>query len=208
MKKSSMNVPNTLSIIRCLLVPIFVAALLFMRDLGIWAYIVPAVIYLLTAITDALDGNIARKYNLITDFGKFIDPLADKFMVLSSMISILVWMLLRGEELLALIFVWVVLVILLRELGVTSIRLVVAGNSGIVVAASMLGKIKTVSQMVGTLVILLEPALPLIIKLDAVAFVADNHILSYVAMGVMAITTLVSGIDYLRAYMPYIDSNK
>lgn len=208
MKKSSMNVPNTLSIIRCLLVPIFVAALLFMRDLGIWAYIVPAVVYLLTAITDALDGNIARKYNLITDFGKFIDPLADKFMVLSSMISILVWMLLRGEELLALIFVWVVLVILLRELGVTSIRLVVAGNSGIVVAASMLGKIKTVSQMVGTLVILLEPALPLIIKLDAVAFVADNHILSYVAMGVMAITTLVSGIDYLRAYMPYIDSNK
>ena len=208
MKKSSMNVPNTLSIIRCLLVPIFVATLLFMRDLGIWAYIVPAVVYLLTAITDALDGNIARKYNLITDFGKFIDPLADKFMVLSSMISILVWMLLRGEELLALIFVWVVLVILLRELGVTSIRLVVAGNSGIVVAASMLGKIKTVSQMVGTLVILLEPALPLIIKLDAVAFVADNHILSYVAMGVMAITTLVSGIDYLRAYMPYIDSNK
>ena len=188
--------------------PIFVAALLFMRDLGIWVYIVPAVIYLLTAITDALDGNIARKYNLVTDFGKFIDPLADKFMVLSSMISILVWMLLRGEDLLALIFVWVVLVILLRELGVTSIRLVVAGNSGIVVAASILGKIKTVSQMVGTLVILLEPALPLILNFEPVKFVADNHILSYVAMGVMAITTLVSGIDYLRAYMPYIDSNK
>ena len=129
-------------------------------------------------------------------------------MVLSSMISILVWMLLRDEKLLALIFVWVVLVILLRELGVTSIRLVVAGNSGIVVAASILGKIKTVSQMVGTLVILLEPALPLIINLAPVRFVADNHILSYIAMGVMAITTLVSGIDYLRAYMPYIDSNK
>lgn len=208
MKKASMNVPNTLSIIRCLLVPVFVAALLFMRNLGVWGYIAPALIYLLTAITDALDGNIARKYNLVTDFGKFIDPLADKFMVLSSMISILVWMLLRGEELLALIFVWVVLVILLRELGVTSIRLVVAGNSGIVVAASILGKIKTVSQMVGTIVILVEPALPLIINHSAVAVVADNHILSYIAMGVMAITTLVSGIDYLRAYLPYIDSNK
>lgn len=208
MKKASLNVPNTLSIIRCLLVPVFVAALLFMRNLGVWGYIVPALIYLLTAITDALDGNIARKYNLITDFGKFIDPLADKFMVLSSMISILVWMLLRGDDILALVFVWVVLIILLRELGVTSIRLVVAGNSGIVVAASILGKIKTVSQMVGTIVILLEPALPLIINISAFRFVAEYHILSYVAMGVMALTTLISGIDYLKAYMPYIDSNK
>ena len=208
MKKNSMNIPNTLSIIRCVLVPVFVAALLYMRDAGVWAYIVPAIIYLLTAITDALDGKIARKYNLITDFGKFIDPLADKFMVLSSMISILVWMLLRDQQPLAMIFVWVVLVILLRELGVTSIRLVVAGNSGIVVAASILGKIKTVSQMVGTIVILVEPALPMIIQLDAVKFIADNHILSYIAMAVMAITTIVSGIDYLKAYMPYIDSNK
>ncbi len=208
MKKNSLNVPNALSFIRCLLVPIFVAALLFMRDAGVWAYIVPAVIYLLTAITDALDGNIARKYNLITDFGKFIDPLADKFMVLSSMISMLVWMLLRGQQPQALIFVWVVLIILLRELGVTSLRLVVAGNSGIVVAASILGKIKTVSQMVGTIVILVEPALPLIINHDITHFIADNHILSYIAMAVMALTTIISGIDYLRAYMPYIDSNK
>lgn len=208
MKKNSMNLPNTLSIIRCLLVPIFVAAILFMRDLGAWGYIVPAVIYFLTAVTDALDGNIARKYNLITDFGKFIDPLADKFMVLSSMISILVWMLLRNEKTLALVFVWVVLVILLRELGVTSIRLVVAGNSGIVVAASILGKIKTVSQMVGTIVIIVEPALEMLFKNTQVAVVFDYNILSYIAMAVMAITTIVSGIDYLKAYMPYIDSNK
>lgn len=208
MKKSSMNIPNTLSIIRCLLVPVFVATLLFMGNTGIWGYIVPAAVYGLTALTDMLDGKIARKYNLVTDFGKFIDPLADKFMVLSSMISILVWMLLRGETLFALIFVWVVLIILLRELGVTSLRLVVAGKSGIVVAASILGKIKTVSQMVGTLVFILEPAIPMVINLEAVSFVCDNHILSYVAMAVMAFTTLFSGIDYLKAYMPYIDSNK
>lgn len=203
-----MNIPNTLSIIRCLLVPVFVATLLFMRNTGIWGYIVPAAVYGLTALTDMLDGKIARKYNLVTDFGKFIDPLADKFMVLSSMISILVWMLLRGETLFALIFVWVVLIILLRELGVTSLRLVVAGKSGIVVAASILGKIKTVSQMVGTLVFILESAIPMVINLEAVSFVCDNHILSYVAMAVMAFTTLFSGIDYLKAYMPYIDSNK
>ncbi len=198
MKKQSMNLPNTLSLIRVLLVPAFVGTLLFMRDIPIWGLIVPAVIYILTALTDMLDGKIARKYNLVTDFGKFIDPLADKFMVLASMISILVWMILRGERTLALIFVWVVLVILLRELGVTSLRLVVAGK-GTVVAASMLGKLKTVSQMVGTVVLIVEPMIP---------FFSENHILSYVFMALMTFTTLFSGIDYLKAYMPYIDSNK
>ena len=199
MKKTALNVPNTLSLIRCLLVPAFVATLLFMKDIKIWGIIVPTIIYILTAFTDMLDGKIARKYNLVTDFGKFIDPLADKFMVISSMIAILVWMLLRGETTLALVFVWVVLIILLRELGVTSLRLVVAGKSGIVVAASMLGKIKTVSQMVGTVILLVEPAIP---------FFSDNHILSYVMMAVMAFTTLFSGLDYLKAYLPHIDSNK
>ena len=199
MKKTALNVPNTLSLIRCFFVPVFVATLLFMRNMGIWGIIVPAIVYGLTAFTDMLDGKIARKYNLVTDFGKFIDPLADKFMVISSMVAILLWMILRDQEPLALVFVWVVLIILLRELGVTSLRLVVAGKSGIVVAASMLGKIKTVSQMVGTVVLIVEPIIP---------FFNGNHILSYVMMAIMAFTTLFSGIDYLKAYMPYIDSNK
>ena len=193
MKK--LNVPNTLSLIRALLVPVFVATLLFMREINYWCCIVPTIVYILTGLTDMLDGKIARKYNLVTDFGKFIDPLADKFMVIGSAIAILVWMMLLGETTLALVFVWVVLVILLRELGVTSLRLVVAGKSGIVVAASMLGKIKTVSQMAGTVIILMEPMIP---------FFQDNHILSYVSMGIMAFTTLFSGWDYLKAYMPHI----
>ena len=199
MKKTAMNLPNTLSLIRVALVPAFVATLIFMRDIDIWGIVVPAIIYVLTGLTDMLDGKIARKYNLVTDFGKFIDPLADKFMVIASMISILVWMLLRGEILFSLVFVWLVLIVLLRELGVTSLRLVVAGKSGIVVAASMLGKIKTVSQMVGTVVLIIEPIIP---------FFSENHILSYVMMGIMAFTTLFSGIDYLKAYLPHIDSNK
>ena len=198
MKKSSMNLPNTLSLIRVALVPAFVATLLFMRDVEIWGIIVPAIIYIITGLTDMLDGKIARKYNLVTDFGKFIDPLADKFMVIASMITILVWMILNGQTTLALVFVWVVLLILLRELGVTSLRLVVAGKSGIVVAASMLGKLKTVSQMVGTVVLIVEPLIP---------FFNENHILSYVFMGIMAFTTVFSGLDYLKAYMPYIDTN-
>ena len=199
MKKTALNVPNTLSMIRVLLVPAFVLTIIFMRDMDILGRIIPAVIFVITGFTDMLDGKIARKYNLVTDFGKFIDPLADKFMVISSMIAILVWMILREDTTLALVFVWVVLIILLRELGVTSLRLVVAGKSGIVVAASMLGKIKTVSQMVGTVVLIVEPIIP---------FFSENHILSYVMMVIMAFTTLFSGIDYLKAYMPYIDSNK
>ena len=198
MKKSALNVPNALSFIRVLLVPLFVAALLFIKDIT-YCCIISAVIYALTALTDMLDGQIARRCNLVTDFGKFIDPLADKFMVISSQIAILVWMLLRGERRLALIFVWIVLLILLRELGVTSLRLVVAGKSGIVVAASIFGKMKTVSQMVGTVIMIVEPVIP---------YFKDNHILSYVCMGVMAFTTVFSGIDYLKSYLPYIDTNE
>ena len=199
MKNNALNIPNTLSFIRVLLVPAFVATLLFMDFTSPWAYIVPTILYILTGLTDMLDGQIARRCNLVTDFGKFIDPLADKFMVIGSQIAMLVWMVLRGQRLQALIFVWGVLVILLRELGVTSLRLVVAGNSGIVVAASIWGKLKTVSQMVGTVLILVEPLIPV---------VSENHILSYVCMGVMVFTTLFSGIDYLRAYLPHINTNK
>ena len=200
MKKSALNVPNTLSLIRVLLVPAFVLTLIFMREIEIWGYIVPSLIFVLTALTDMLDGKIARKYNLVTDFGKFIDPLADKFMVIGSQIAIMAYLFMKGEATEALIFMAVVLVILLRELGVTSLRLVVAGRSGIVVAASMLGKIKTVSQMAGTLVIILEPLV--------FPFCADNHIIAYCFMALMTFTTVFSGLDYLKAYLPYIDTNK
>lgn len=200
MKKKSMNLPNTLSLLRVALVPVFVVTLLFLREIPVWGKVVPALIYVLTAFTDMLDGKIARKYNLITDFGKFIDPLADKFMVLASMISIDALMFLEGQATEAIVFMFVVLVILLRELGVTSLRLVVAGKSGIVVAASMLGKAKTVSQMVGTVVILLESTI--------FPFSAGTHIVAYVMMAIMVITTLFSGIDYLKSYLPYIDTNE
>ena len=189
-----MNVPNILSFVRVLLVPAFVAALLLMKDIKVWGIIVPALLYGLTALTDMLDGKIARKYNLVTDFGKFIDPLADKFMVLASMISILAWMFLRGETEQALVFVWLVLIILFRELGVTSLRLVVAGKKTKVdLAANIMGKLKTVSQMVGTVVIIIEPLI-----------LGGNHIASYICMAIMAYTTIASGYNYLRGYLPYV----
>ena len=196
MKSTAMNVPNMLSLLRVLLVPVFVVSLLMMRDVTLWGAIVPTIVYALTALTDMLDGKIARKYNLVTDFGKFIDPLADKFMVIASMIAINALMFINGEITCAYIFLALVLLILFRELAVTSLRLVVAGKSGIVVAASIFGKIKTVSQMVGTVIILLEP------------LVWEGRIASYVLMAIMAFSTIFSGIDYMKAYLPHIDTNK
>ena len=194
MKKSPiLNVPNMLSFVRVLLVPAFVASILFIKA-DVWCYIIPAIVYALTALTDMLDGKIARKYGLVTDFGKFIDPLADKFMVLGSMLAILAWMFERGQRIQGLIFVWVVLIILFRELAVTSMRLVVAGKKVKVdLAANMMGKLKTVSQMVGTVLIIIEPLI-----------LGDNHVMSYICMGIMAFTTVVSGWNYLMGYLPHI----
>ena len=192
-----LNVPNTLSIIRVLLVPVFVATLIFMRDIEIWGFVVPAVVYALTALTDMLDGKIARKYGLVTDFGKFVDPLADKFMVLASSFALLAYMFIAGEITEGLVFIWGVLIVLLRELAVTSLRLVVAGTGKKVnLAANLFGKLKTVSQMVGTVIIILEPLV--------FPFCAQNHIIAYVCMGIMTFTTVASGLNYFVAYIPYM----
>lgn len=200
-KNTVFNVPNTLSLIRVLLVPAFVATLIFMRKIPIWGIVVPTIIYIVTALTDAIDGHIARKYNLITQFGKFIDPLADKFMVIASQFAIMAWLIMTAktdaDATLALIFVWVVLIILFRELAVTGLRLAVGGK--VDVAASIFGKMKTVSQMVGTVVMLVEPLIP---------FFKDNHILSYVVLAVMTFTTIFSFFEYLKAYLPHIDFSK
>ena len=196
-KKSIMNVPNMLSLLRCILVPFFMAAIIFMRDVDVWGRIVPAILFALTALTDMLDGKIARKYNLITNFGKFIDPLADKFMIFAALLTVTC-----VYSYLAPFFIWVSVVIIFRELAVTSLRLVVSGQAGIVVAASILGKMKTVSQMVGLVLVILEPLL------IPGLFAEGIYLLSYVAAGVMTLTTLFSGWDYLRAYWPYIKEEK
>lgn len=192
-----MNVPNTLSLIRVLLVPFFMAAALFMQGIPVWGKVVPALLFGLASFTDFLDGKIARKYNLVTDFGKFIDPLADKFMVFGALITILVI-----DPKIAPVFVWVAAVVMLRELAITSLRLVVAGKEGLVIAASFFGKLKTVSQIVAILLILLEPLFV------TVAPVFEMRIVSYVAMALMAVTTVASGLDYMKAYMPLVDTNR
>lgn len=210
--KQKMNTPNTLSLIRVILVPVFMAVTLSLRDVYLWhgllslGKILGAALFGLAAFTDFLDGRIARRDGIITDFGKFIDPLADKFMIFGACILFLVI-----DPVTAPVFVWVSAIIMLRELAVTSMRLVVANVSGLVIAASFLGKCKTVSQIVAILILFLETELGdlfLLIGLPAVADIFFLRILSYLGMAVMAFTTVFSGIDYMRAYMPYINTNK
>ena len=201
-KKKALNLPNALSLLRVILVPIFMAALIICARVPANTYIdkliycaVPALVFGLTAFTDMLDGKIARKYNLVTDFGKFIDPLADKFMVFGALIAILV-----AYKDISGIFVWVAMIVMLRELAITSLRLVIAGNSGKVLAASWWGKVKTVTQTAAILLIILEGAI------WQPAFCP--HLISYIAMAMMTVATVGSGIDYMRAYIPLIDMNK
>ena len=194
-----LNVPNTLSLLRMALVPVFMAAALYLPKIDgikVWVCcLVPTLIFILTSLTDMLDGKIARKYNLITDFGKFLDPLADKFMIFCALLVILTAPL-YGE--IRWIAVWVSAVVMLRELGVTSLRLVVASR-GVVVPASWWGKIKTVSQIVAVVVILMEPAF---------GSFGEKHILSYVFLAIMAITTVGSGVSYLVSLWPYVSGKK
>lgn len=195
-KAKALNLPNALSILRMILVPFFVWAVLALDPTKLWGRLIPAIIFAVTSFTDCLDGQIARRCNLVTNFGKFLDPLADKFMVFAALVA----MVYRYGYLHA-VFLWCTVIIMFRELAVTSLRLVAAGQSGTVIAASFFGKLKTVSQIAGILVIILEP---LLWELYGAAICPA----SYTMMALMTITTVASGIDYLRAYLPALDLNK
>ncbi|MBR2561299.1 MAG: CDP-diacylglycerol--glycerol-3-phosphate 3-phosphatidyltransferase [Eubacterium sp.] len=138
-----MNLPNKLTCIRMALIPVFV--LLFNAPFAAGRYLA-LVVFILASLTDMADGRIARKYNLVTDFGKFMDPLADKLLVCSALICLVG----SGE-----IAAWIVIIIIAREFIISGFRLVAADN-GLVIAASWWGKIKTVVQMVMIIVMLLN----------------------------------------------------
>ena len=138
-----------------------------MKDIKIWGFVVPAVVYALTALTDMLDGKIARKYNLITDFGKFIDPLADKFMVIGAMVCIFFTN--AGNLAMFTLYFFALVVVVFRELAVTSIRLIAASSKEkVVIAANMLGKLKTVTQIVAICAAIIEPIIYKALSLDNV----------------------------------------
>lgn len=195
---SKMNLPNKLTVLRAVLVPVFMVVLLIEAIPLKIACLCGAVVFALTALTDMLDGKIARKHNLVTDFGKFMDPLADKVMVICSLLAIMVRL-----DYLADVLVWVTAVVVFRELAVTSLRLVAAGKEGVVIAAAFLGKAKTVTQIACILSMLLEPLLP-----EAWVIFSEYHVLSYVTMAAMTVMTLWSGIDYMKKYWKFLDPEK
>ena len=200
MKK--MNLPNKLTVLRLCLVPVFVV--IMMLSDAVWASAVGLVLFIGASLTDMLDGKIARKYNLVTDFGKFMDPLADKFMVIGAMFVILYRSLsLYSDRLFSNVFFWAFLIVIFRELSVTSIRLVVSGSSGIVIAANMLGKIKTCTQIACVICCIAEPVI-----YELLGIGTAHLYVSLVTSALMLVFTLWSGINYIASYWKYLDPEK
>lgn len=163
-----MNLPNKLTLLRIIMIPVFVVLLYFDFPFN---NLVALAVFILASITDTLDGYIARKYNLITDFGKFMDPIADKLLVTAAMLVFVDWHMMPA---------WVVIVVVAREFIVSALRLV-AANNGRVIAAGWSGKVKTASTMVCICIMLL--GLP--------------QWVNAVCSAVILVTTAYSGIEYL-----------
>ncbi|MDD3842157.1 MAG: CDP-diacylglycerol--glycerol-3-phosphate 3-phosphatidyltransferase [Candidatus Izemoplasmatales bacterium] len=179
-----MSLPNKLTMMRVILIPVMVSVYLlrdFLFGQSLW---IMGVIFIVAAFTDYLDGYIARKQNIVTTFGKFMDPLADKLLVMTALL-IIADLYSSGMTRMWMPF-WVPLIVLSRELIVTSIRLIAVGE-GKIIAASKLGKYKTASTMIAITVYLF------FIPLNIWVF----NIIGWVMMGVAILLTIISGVDYL-----------
>jgi CDP-diacylglycerol--glycerol-3-phosphate 3-phosphatidyltransferase len=189
-----MNLPNKLTLLRVFLVPVFVVFVLYPQIPyhSVWALLV----FLGASLTDHYDGKIARQRNLITNFGKFLDPLADKLLVISALVCFLQ---------LGLADVWCVLIIIARELMVTSIRLL-AVEGGTVIAANRWGKAKTVSQMAAILFILTCRGVQELLHFSGgvPALVAAGNVLLWAA----ALLTVISGAIYVKENIHLITGAK
>jgi CDP-diacylglycerol--glycerol-3-phosphate 3-phosphatidyltransferase len=208
-QKKGMNLPNKLTVLRICLVPIFIVVMMLPASVldPIISGLIGVAIFIVASFTDMLDGKIARKYGLVTDFGKLMDPLADKFMVIGAL-AVIVY---RAETApLRLFFTLVLLVVIFRELAVTSMRLVASTSSGAVVAANMLGKIKTVMQIVFVSTVFIEPALYAIPVLKNLLpdWWVENVPLSYVTGALTLLFTVWSGINYFIGMWKYLDPEK
>ncbi|NLB79114.1 MAG: CDP-diacylglycerol--glycerol-3-phosphate 3-phosphatidyltransferase [Clostridiaceae bacterium] len=178
-----MNLANKITISRILATPVFLFFLVpgwFGQFIGLdqWGRYVAAVIFVLASITDMVDGNIARKYNMITELGKFLDPVADKLLVTSALIAFI-----RTDNL----SVWAVFIIIAREFIITGFRVIAAGR-GVIIAADKWGKIKTVVQIVAIVAIL--------IRNFPISLFTDFP-LGMVLMYIAVVLTVISGVNYI-----------
>ena len=180
-----MNLPNKLTIFRVILIPFFVVFMLAPICPGYANYIAVA-IFIVASLTDLLDGKIARKYNLVTDFGKFMDPLADKLLVCSALIALV-----DLERIPA----WIVIIIIAREFIISGFRLI-ASDNGVVIAASYWGKFKTTFQMI--MIILL------VLNLNYPFSGVVNTVIMYIALAL----TVISLLDYIiKNYKVFIEGS-
>lgn len=192
------NLPNILTVIRAVLVPVFMVLVIFPLMEENLTRIVGAVLFALISFTDMLDGNLARKYHIVSDFGKFLDPLADKLLVLGAMLSLVLFNGMKQDDyVFAAVLTFATFVVLLRELAVTSLRLLAKNADGKVIAANMAGKIKTVSQIIFVIAALVEP-------LFAGFYPVNFLFITYISLAVMTFMTIYSGVKYFMIYIPML----
>ena len=194
-----LNLPNKLTLLRMLMVPFLMVFITFDFGLGdVASRLIAAAFFGLASFTDFVDGHLARKYNLVTNFGKFMDPLADKLMVFVALIS-LCYTTGRdeGATVYGVCLLIATVIVIFRELAVTSMRMVVTNTDGIVIAANWLGKVKTCTQIAAILVAIIEP-------IFAYDFLG-GHVASYVLLVAMSVMTLWSGFAYFKSYWKYIN---
>ena len=195
-----MNLPNKLTIFRIVLAPIMVIVPFFGIEGEIFgvpiAFLIIDFIFIVASLTDKLDGYIARSRNQVTAFGKFLDPLADKILVLAAML-----MLVEMNKLPA----WIPIIVLAREFLVSGYRLIAVEKGGEVIAASVWGKLKTVTQMIAIILAFVDlNAFGACFTGDLQGFNLILNILVTVMMIVQTIATIVSGIDYLKGIKKYL----
>ncbi|MBO4355463.1 MAG: CDP-diacylglycerol--glycerol-3-phosphate 3-phosphatidyltransferase, partial [Clostridia bacterium] len=192
---------NILTVARVVFVPVFMTIVIFdlfggVKPEGIWTRLIGAALFGLISLTDMVDGKLARKYNIVSDFGKFLDPLADKVLILGAMLALLIFM--RDNFIFAALLSFATFIVIFRELAVTSLRLLCKNADGLVIAANKAGKIKTTSQMIFILAALLEPLI------WNWLFNKNWLFITYAALAVMTFMTVYSGINYFRIYLPYL----
>lgn len=196
-----MNLPNKLTVLRIIATPLFMAAMLIDLPNNL-QYLVALVLFAAASFTDMLDGKIARKHNLITDFGKFLDPLADKMLTTAALLGFIY----RG---IGYGITWIVFIVLFREFLISSLRLVVVSSkSGKVIAANIWGKLKTVSQMVAIIFAMLAYY---VIGLDVLPAVWNTTVLPIcvsVLLWISTVFAVISGVIYLVGSREFIDPSK
>ncbi|ADI84659.1 CDP-diacylglycerol--glycerol-3-phosphate 3-phosphatidyltransferase [Geobacter sulfurreducens] len=185
------NVPNILTLVRIALIPVMAVLLLSpSKEAGFWA----AAVFAIASVTDWLDGYLARKMEIVTVFGKFLDPIADKLMVMAALIMVLPFNRIPA---------WMVLVILGREIIITGLR-GIASTEGIVIPASDLGKFKTIFQIVAILGILLHYDYHWFFGIDHPYLYVNMHNVGMFYLWIATIITIWSGVDYLVKFTKVI----